>query len=349
MSGSARCSMHGAERIALQRPCAADSGLTLVELMVALAISSILVIGATTIYMQGRTTFRVNQSVARLHEDARFVLDTLEPDIRMAGYFGLRSRAERVQGHAGPLSPVPAALAVAGDCGVNWSINIENEVEGDNNSYGWNGCAPFGAGAAPDTDTLIVRRVAEDPDIAAAAGTLYIQSARFRDSELFAGPTVPPGFPNESTATHRLIANGYYVSRSSDADAQMPSLRVKALVGSSTGPKITDTQILRGVEDIQIQFGVDTDAIGTPDRGSVNRYVDPDDPMIDPLNPLFDPNAEIIAVRLWLRIRAERRENGFTDDATYVYADRNVGPFNDSFRRIVVTKTVFLRNARKTT
>jgi type IV pilus assembly protein PilW len=329
-------------------PGAADAGLTLVELMVALAISSFLVIGATTIYMQGRTTFRVTESVSRLYEDARFVLDTLEPDIRMAGYFGLRSRAERVQGRAGPLAPVPAGLAVAGDCGVNWSIHLDNEVEGDNNSYGWAGCPSFGAGAAAGADTLVVRRVAEDPE-AAAAGTLYVQSARFRDSQIFVGPNVPTGFPNESTATHRLIANGYYVSQSSDADPRMPSLRVKALVGSSTGPKITDTEILPGVEDLQVQFGVDTDAIGTPNRGSVNRYVDPRDPLIDPLNPLFDPNAEIIAVRLWLRIRAERRENGYTDGDAYVYADRNIGPFNDAFRRIVVSKTIFLRNARKTT
>ena len=50
--------------------------------------------------------------------------------------------------------------------------------------------------------------------------------------------------------------------------------------------------------------------------------------------------------RIWLRIRAERFENGFTDTANYVYADQNVGPFNDAFRRIVVSKTTYLRNAR---
>jgi hypothetical protein len=68
--------------------------------------------------------------------------------------------------------------------------------------------------------------------------------------------------------------------------------------------------------------------------------------MIDPANAGFNPNVEILAVRIWLRIRAERPEVGFADAATYVYADQNVGPFLDAFRRIVVSKTVYLRNAR---
>jgi hypothetical protein len=49
---------------------------------------------------------------------------------------------------------------------------------------------------------------------------------------------------------------------------------------------------------------------------------------------------------VWLRVRADRAEQGFTDTATYTYADTNVGPFNDNFRRIVVSKTIYLRNAR---
>jgi type IV pilus assembly protein PilW len=95
-----------------------------------------------------------------------------------------------------------------------------------------------------------------------------------------------------------------------------------------------------------VQFGVDTDAVNTDDRGSIDRYVNTDDPMIDPTNAGFNPTAEILAVRIWVRVRAERLENGFTDTTNYVYADQDVGPFNDSFRRLVVSKTIYLRNAR---
>jgi type IV pilus assembly protein PilW len=322
------------------------TGFTLVELMVALAIGSFLLIGATTIYMQGRTSFRVNEAISRLQEDARYVLDTMEPDIRMASFFGLHARPRRIQGRATPIEPPPPGLGVIGDCGANWAINVAEAVGGANGTYDWAGCSPYGAGAQPDADTLVVRRAAEDEDLVLDAGTMYVQSARFRDSQLFVGTSVPPGFGVSSTASHRLLANGYYVSRSSDADAGLPSLRMKALIGDPGGPRIDDIEILSGVEDLQVQFGVDTDPLGTPNRGSVNRYVNPGDPMLDPQNPLFDANAQVIAVRIWLRIRADLTENGFTDDTNYVYADQDVAPINDNFRRILVSKTIYLRNAR---
>jgi type IV pilus assembly protein PilW len=123
----------------------------------------------------------------------------------------------------------------------------------------------------------------------------------------------------------------------------VPSLRVKTLLADSS---IQDQEVMPGVEDFQVQFGVDTDAADTNERGSIDRYVDPDDPMIDPDDAAFDPNSVVMAVRIWLRIRAERPENGFTDTANYVYADQNVGPFNDGFRRFVVSKTIYLRNSR---
>jgi type IV pilus assembly protein PilW len=324
-------------------------GFTLVELMVTLAITSFLLIGATTVYMQGRSTFRVNDTIARLQEDARYVLDTIEPDIRMAGYFGLRARSERVQGRATPLDPVPTGLGVSGDCGVNWAIDLDRKVDGDNNVYGW-ACPAFGAGAKPDADTLVVRRAAEDPEPSPLPGWIYIQAARFRDSELFVGPAVPPGFAASTTASHRLISHGYYVSQSSDADPATPSLRRKVLAAGPAVPAV-DEEILSGVEDMQIQIGVDTDPVGTSTRGSVNRYVNLGDPLVDPTSASFNPDAQIIAVRIWLRLRASRRENGYIDDTSYVYADQNAGPFDDQnpgFRRILISKTIFLRNARTT-
>jgi hypothetical protein len=80
--------------------------------------------------------------------------------------------------------------------------------------------------------------------------------------------------------------------------------------------------------------------------GSIDRYVNINDPLVDPGNAGFNSDATVLAVRIWLRVRAERTENGFVDTTNYVYADQNVGPFNDGFRRIVVSKTIYLRNAR---
>jgi type IV pilus assembly protein PilW len=49
-------------------------GMTLIELMVALAIGAFLMIGAISVFVQSRTTFRVTESVSRLQETARFAL-----------------------------------------------------------------------------------------------------------------------------------------------------------------------------------------------------------------------------------------------------------------------------------
>lgn len=322
-----------------------SAGMTLIELMVALAIGSFLMIGAVTVFTQSRTTFRVNESVARLQENARFVLDAMEPDVRMAHYFGLTTRSTRIQGRATPADPV--AFPVAGDCGQNWSVNLLNPVDGNNNGYAW-ACAPFGA-AQPTSDAFVIRRVAEDSTAAPLGNTLYVQSARFQDGQLFVGPAIPAGYLPATSQPFQLVVNGYYVSQNSSLDTPgnpIPSLRRKTLIGGAGGLRVVDQEVLPGVEDMQIEFGVDTDVFDAPNRGSVDRYVNPGDPILDPLSGAYIPTAEILAVRVWLRMRAENRENGFTDTTNYVYADQNVAAPNDAFRRILVSKTIYLRNAK---
>jgi type IV pilus assembly protein PilW len=320
-------------------------GMTLIELMVALAIGAFLMIGAITVFMQSRTTFRITESLSRLQENARFALESIEPDIRMAHYWGLTARTYLVQDRRAPDDPAGAGLGNH-DCGVNWAINLNEAVEGTNNDYTWD-CDPQGTAQA-NSDTLVVRRASED-EVAGAltAGGLYIQSARAQLSQIFEGTVVPAGYNATTSATHRLLAHLYYVDETSSV-AGMPSLRRKWLENDGD---LADEELVVGVEDMQIQFGVDTDVPGTPiapnpNRGSIDRYLNPDDPLIDPTHADFDPNAEILAVRIWLRIRAERIENGLLDDTDYEYADQDFGVFDDGFRRVLAIKTIYMRNAR---
>ncbi len=323
-------------------------GVTLVELMVALSIGSFLMIGAVTVFSQSRTTFRVTESISRLQENARFVLEAVEPEIRMASYFGLTARSAKVRGRATPTEPVPAGLGVGSDCGANWAINLAEEVGGTNNGFGW-ACPAFGNAPQATSDTLVLRRASGDPILPPLdTGTIYLQAARFQDSQLFVGAAIPAGFEPLTSQTHELIVNGYYVSNNSTLDTPgnaIPSLRVKTLVGGALGPRIVDQEVLPGVEDFQVQFGVDTDPVGGPNRGSIDRYVNANDPILNPLSAGFDPDATILAVRVWIRLRAEFPENGYIDTNNYVYADQDIPPPNDQFRRAVVSKTIFLRNA----
>ena len=54
-----------------------QAGVTMVELMVALAVGSFLMIGAVQIYNQSRQAFVVNESIARVQETAQFAMDTI--------------------------------------------------------------------------------------------------------------------------------------------------------------------------------------------------------------------------------------------------------------------------------
>lgn len=331
------------------RPAAAhrfEAGMTLIELMVALAIGMFLMIGAMTVFQQSRTTFRVTESVSRLQENARFALDAIEPDIRMAHYWGLTTRTGKIQGRLARTLPNGIGPTT---CGNNWAIDLDFAVRGTNGSVPWPwACA--GQTPAANSDTLEVRHAGQNSLTAAqvAAGgatALYIQSARALDSQLFKGTAVPGGYAPGTSETHRLVANGYYVSTSSSLGAGVPSLRVKTLTDTGL---IQDQEVLAGVEDMQVQFGIDTDAENAPNRGSIDRYVNVDDPLIDPTSALFNPDAQILAVRVWLRVRAERTENGFTDTTRYQYAGQDVTP-NDGFRRVLISTTIFLRNARSAT
>ncbi len=77
-----------------------QAGLTLVEIMVALAIGSFLIIGAVQIYNQSRQAFVVNESIARVQETAQFAMDTIEADLRMASNWGRNSRGLAVEGRS---------------------------------------------------------------------------------------------------------------------------------------------------------------------------------------------------------------------------------------------------------
>ncbi|MCW5597848.1 MAG: PilW family protein [Nitrosomonas sp.] len=65
-----------------------QQGFTLVELMIAMTIGLILLGGVITILTSSQQVYRVNDALARMQENARYAFQVLARDIRMAGYFG---------------------------------------------------------------------------------------------------------------------------------------------------------------------------------------------------------------------------------------------------------------------
>src|SRR2546429_9304018 len=112
------------------------AGLTLVELLVAMTIGLVLIIGATQVYVDSSKAYGVNEATARLQENARYALSVLEPDIRMSGYWGLTNVSDGITGIAQPTDAQSALGApAASTCGVNFPLLLAIPLHGTNQSY----------------------------------------------------------------------------------------------------------------------------------------------------------------------------------------------------------------------
>ena len=76
-------------------------GVSLTELLVSLAISSMLLLGVFASAQQFRQAQQAAENLHKLEEKARFVLDLLRADIRSAGYWGLHADSAAIRLGAG--------------------------------------------------------------------------------------------------------------------------------------------------------------------------------------------------------------------------------------------------------
>lgn len=318
----------------------AQRGLSLVELLVSMAIGIFLIGGAFTVYIQGRATYELNESIARMQENASFALKYLEEDIQLAGYWGTHRETGAIDGRAS--SNPPLGVVINGDCAANWSLQLNNYLEGSNDVRPNWACIDA-ADYVNLTDVLAVRRAAQAPVATAAleTGRLYIRSSLTPQGQLFVGPAQPAGFSPDAR-NYPLVARAYYVSPNSvgsdagataDAGNRVPSLRRANLTVVGNAPAVVDAEIVAGVEDLQVQFGIEPAGAATP--GAV-AYVDADNPLL--------ATARIVAVRVWLLIRAEQPETGYVDDISYQLGNVTRDPTNDGFRRLLVSRTIRIRN-----
>jgi len=65
-------------------PLYRQRGITIVELMIALVVSSIILIGVATVYTSSKRAYKIQEEMSRLQENARFGFEFMVRDIRMA-------------------------------------------------------------------------------------------------------------------------------------------------------------------------------------------------------------------------------------------------------------------------
>ena len=251
-----------------------QTGLTLIELMLAMLISMFLMIGTITVFVQSRMNFRVSDSVARLQENVRFAMDVMEPDVRLAKFWGRSAEP-------GLIAAVPGGVNVICDTDggdyTAWALNFGQELWVVDETSGYNHAAlgipcPAATGAQPDSDALVLRH-ASGQQMPPTAGLIQVQTDLSR-ADVFNNGAVPGGY-GPFSQTHDVVVNIYYVDAGSDMDPTLPSLRLKTLVNGV----LQDQELIAGVENLQVQLGVDTDV-----DGDVDRYVDANHPIVDPTN-----------------------------------------------------------------
>lgn len=92
-------------------------GVSLIELMISLLLSLLLIAGMVTVFGNNRVTYEFNQGLSRIQENARFSLDHIAYNARMAGYQGCLS---------------DVAVYNNLDAPNNFRDDIENGVQGHN-------------------------------------------------------------------------------------------------------------------------------------------------------------------------------------------------------------------------
>lgn len=254
-------------------------GLTLVEVMVAMTIGLVLLGGVVTVMSSSQNTYRVNEAMARVQESARYAFQLLSHDIRMAGYRGcvgdVVAMTSVLNGSAGFLWRFDQSLEGFEATGTNsWTPARPSEIT-----------APLG-----NRDVIVVRGVegshakvishaSELADLVIEAGsdikagntvlasncqgatvfqTTGVSSVSGQKAVAHAGnPGGPPG-SNAAVELGRSFTDGevaqvstrsYYIRTNPGG---IPSLYRKK--GSERAEELVE-----GIEDMQIQYGEDTD------------------------------------------------------------------------------------------
>lgn len=251
---------------------ARQNGLSLVELMVSITLGLLVLAGVVTVFANSSAARNEVERVSRQIENGRYASQLLTDDLRLAGFYGEMNVGSVTA--PGALPADPCSLSVA-----DWNAWIPVHLQGYDNGVGFASANCALTNHKANTDVLVVRRaracVAGSTGCeAAAAGKPYLQVS------LCGTQVTGHVLGLQGTATFdRTLRNCtavagqreyyvriYFVSTDNGAGANVPTLKRLELTGSgwSTVP------LVEGIEEFQIEYGLDTDGDGAPDQHVAN-------------------------------------------------------------------------------
>jgi len=333
-----------------------ERGMTIVELMVAVAVGLVLMTIAFSIFLSNKQTAEITEDLGRLQESGRFAIEQLSRDLRMAGHWGCHD--------GGPDVVVNTLNGAAGGSVFNNVNSIEGFEQGTTAwqpSLGTDVTASVPlSGVVAGTDAVSIRYMSGagfNPTTAMAAINSNLQvvaSAGFRQGDVLmvsdcqgahvfqvtnanaydtgtlshtADPSMTPG---NSTAdftaggdprtydTNAVVARMVSTRYYVANGTNGPTLLRTRLAGSGTSSTEVIDEIAEGVETMQILYGEDTD-------GDVSRSPDA---YRDATNVVNWGN--VVSIRVGLLLRTVDEYGTETDARRYDVNGTVVCPTGDT-------------------
>lgn len=324
-------------------------GLSLVELMVAITIGLIIMAAVSSLFVSSKQTYTTQDSLARLQENARFAMQFLIKDLRLAGYFGCLDTVDT------------STTNITLNGGTNFNNDAFFPVEGVENASGtWSRstAATLPTGMKAGTDAFVVRMADESASANIAPGMLNGFSTLNVDN-------VTPFKPNDNvivadcegadvmkitgiagTALQhgagslrkayappariiKMVTRQYFISTKTVDGKPVP-----VLMRDENG---TANELVEGIENLQVLYGEDTD--GPPD-GVANIYRTAD---------AVADWTKVTSIRIGILARTIDDKNTDVDNVTYDVdgdgTDELANP-GDRYRRRIFQATVQMRNIK---
>ena len=325
----------------MQRSCniGRQAGFSVVEIMIAMLLSLTLAAAVVTVFVNNSYSFKQDDNIGRMQDDARHALREIAFDISMAGHYAELLTPDIV-------TP-DGALAIAVDCGpageVNW---IYRTIEaGTGNSLSLAAIDNTTAATAvaehscfepnevrEGTDIVAIRRVAGATSTVLNDNAIYLQTngtvGLLFQAPMPAAPAIVVAVPRADWEYRPSI---YFIRQFANTPGDnVPTLCRKVLRGA--GPSMTTECLATGIEDLQIEYGIDTSENGHP-----NVYM---------TNPTLADLQNVVSARVFLVARTTEIDTRYNNDKNYTVS--NSGNFvpNDSFHRRVLSTGVSIQNIR---
>jgi type IV pilus assembly protein PilW len=307
-----------------------QAGFTLIELMVSIGIGLFLIAGVFSVYINSSQTQKLVEDEVKLIDDARFALETISFDLKHAGIFGTLNHESYDKVDTASRAAFDIVPGQCDNSTPGWVTRVNRPVFAVDDSI----TNPYlGADCMPDalatSDMLEMRYVTRIDNAASLISNMLYVNSDANNAQYFIG-SVPPTIVSEQALNYQAVAKAYYIRNFTNTTGDgIPALHMLSL---QPGPVVVDTQLLEGVENMQLRFGL----TATNRDSSVVTWEVP--------NANLDWS-RVIAAKIWLVLRSKNKVKGVVASTTFEVDGNIVSTINaDGYRRAMVTSVVRLRN-----